>query len=365
MKITAPISSPAEVEPLVRAGARELYCGIVPPDWIRRFNTSGVNRRVFGNLAGYADLERVVGTAHELGADVFLVLNAQQYGEQHLEALTEIGARFRAIGGDAAIVADPSLIASLAAGVPDLAIHVSSVATCRNVESARFYQALGARRVILPRDVTVAEICAIARALPELELEAFVLNDGCVFEEGSCHTVHLPMGKGGPICIDDYRFEYRTAAGEPPPARALRRLEQNDRDYKRWLWYRFGNGFSVAPNGYPWGPCGACAMPAMHAAGVHSVKIAGREGASERKLRSVELVAQVLRRLEAGEPEAAVRQFAIGLREAPAHCASGYMCYYPEVRSTEASGTDDECVRKRKPEREPEKKEPELFEGPG
>ncbi|NMG14691.1 U32 family peptidase [Aromatoleum bremense] len=333
MKITAPISTPAEVEPLVRAGARELYCGVVPPEWIRRFNTSGVNRRVFGNLNGYADLERVIDNAHTLDAEVFLVLNAQQYGEQHLDALTEIAAHFRSIGGNAAIVADISLIASLAANVPELAIHVSSVATCRNVESARFFAQLGARRIILPRDVTVAEIAAIATELPELDIEAFVLNDGCVFEEGACHTVHLPMNKGGPICIDNYQFEYRTASGEAPAERALRRLEKNDQDYKRWLWYRFGNGFSVAPNRYPWGPCGLCAMPAMHAAGVHSVKIAGREGASERKVKSVELVHEVLRRIEDGEPETKVRECAVGLRAAPSHCASGYMCYYPEKRS--------------------------------
>ena len=342
MKITAPISTPAEVEPLVRAGARELYCGVVPPDWIQRFNTSGVNRRVFGNLNGYADLERVVDKATALDAEVFLVLNAQQYGEQHLDALTEIGARFRGIGGKAAIVADISLIASLAANVPDLDIHVSSVATCRNVESARFFAVLGAKRIILPRDVTVAEIAAITQALPELDVEAFVLNDGCVFEEGACHTVHLPMNKGGPICIDNYQFEYRTTeratCGGKPQARALRRLEQNDLDYKRWLWYRFGNGFSVAPNGYPWGPCGLCAMPAMHAAGVHSVKIAGREGASERKIKSVELVARVLERIAAGEAEHAVREFAVGLRDSPSHCASGYMCYYPEVRSRQVTG---------------------------
>ena len=333
MKITAPISLPAEVEPLVRAGATELYCGVVPPDWIQRFNTSGVNRRVFGNLNGYADLERVVDKAHALDAEVFLVLNAQQYGEQHLDALTEIAARFRSIGGNAAIVADVALITSLAANVPDLAIHVSSVATCRNVESARFFAALGARRIILPRDVTVAEIASIATALPELEVEAFVLNDGCVFEEGACHTVHLPMNKGGPICIDNYAFEYRGASGGVPAPRALRRLEANDRDYKRWLWYRFGNGFSVAPNGYPWGPCGLCAMSAMLAAGVHSVKIAGREGASERKVKSVELVNRVLQRIEAGASEDEAASFAVGLRDAPSHCAGGYMCYYPEKRA--------------------------------
>lgn len=332
MQITAPISQIAEIEPMIAAGANELYCGVVPADWIARFNTGAVNRRYFGNLQGHKVLEQAIGLAHAGGAKLFMVLNAQHYGGDQLTALVDLARAFAAAGGDAAIVADIGLIATLTAEVPELAVHVSSVASCRNSEAIGLYADLGVKRVILPRDVTLDEVHAMAVAHPGLELEAFVLNDGCVFEEGVCHTVHLPSKLGGPICVDSYRFDYLGADGGALPERAVRRLAKNDEDYKRWLWYRFGCGFSITEEGYPYGPCGLCAIPRLIRAGVHSVKIAGREGATERKLKSVEMVRRVIDRTASGAAEDVVREDAVAIRGARTHCQSGFMCYYPEVR---------------------------------
>lgn len=334
MKITAPISRIDEIVPMAAAGANELYCGVVPREWIARFNTGAVNRRYFGNLESMEQLARAVDLAHESGTALLLVLNAQQYGSTHQDALVEVARAFHGYGGDAVIVADIGLIAQLRQHVPALAIHVSSVATCRNSAGVGFYRDLGARRVILPRDVSLEEIETIAAACAPMEVEAFVLNDGCVFEEGACHSVHLPAGQGGPICIDKRPFVYQDAHGGPVPPGMARKLRDNDADYQRWLWYRFGCGFTTSPNGYPWGPCGLCAIARLASAGVASIKIAGREGTSERKLKSVQMVHAVLDRVRGGETAESVAQFAASLREAPDHCRSGYMCYYPEVRST-------------------------------
>jgi U32 family peptidase len=332
MDITAPISQIDEIAPLIAAGAGELYCGVVPPSWVAQFNTGAVNRRYFGNLAGLADLERAIALAHAGGARLFLVLNAQHYGSDQTDALVDLARGFTEMGGDAAIVADMTLILSLRQRVPEVAIHVSSVASCRNSAAVAFYRDLGVRRVILPRDVTIAEVEGMARAVPDVELEAFVLNDGCVFEEGVCHSVHLPSKLGGPICVDSFPFAYSGASGRAVPPRVARRLHEHDEDYKRWLWYRFGCGFSTTEAGYPYGPCGLCAIPRFAAAGLASVKIAGREGASARKLKSVEMVRRVLDRQRAGEDAAALCETAIGIRNTPNHCRSGFMCYYPEVR---------------------------------
>ncbi|MDD5247430.1 MAG: U32 family peptidase [Rhodocyclaceae bacterium] len=332
MKITAPISRSDEIEPLTAAGAEELYCGVVPQEWVARFNTGAVNRRYFGNLDGMAELERAVGLAHRHQAALFMVLNAQHYGGDHQAALIELARNFQACGGDAVIVADIGLIAELRAHVPELAIHVSSVAACRNSAGVAFYRAMGVRRVILPRDVSLDEIAAIAAAADGVEIEAFVLNDGCVFEEGACHSIHLPPKLGGPICTDPQPFAYRHAGGGALSEQVARKLRDNDADYQRWLWYRFGCGFSTTPEGYPYGPCGLCAIARLAAAGVASIKIAGREGATERKRKSVELVRAVVDRVRGGATAAEAAAFAVGLRGTDDHCRSGYMCYYPEVR---------------------------------
>jgi collagenase-like PrtC family protease len=332
MKITAPISRIDEIGTLAAAGADELYCGVVPKEWIARFNSGAVNRRYFGNLGGLEELQQAVDIAHRGAATLFLVLNAQHYGAAHQLALVELAGRFRDFGGDAVIVADAALIVELRECVPDLAIHVSSVAACRNSAGVGFYRDMGVRRVILPRDVTLDEIGAIARAASDVEVEVFVLNDGCVFEEGTCHSIHLPAKQGGPICIDSRPFVYRDAKGGKISERTARMLRENDADYKRWLWYRFGCGFSTTSEGHPFGPCGLCAISRLQDAGVTSIKIAGREGATGRKLKSVEIVRAVVDRVHGGSPQRDVAEFAVGIRKSEAHCRTGFMCYYPEVR---------------------------------
>lgn len=334
MKITAPISRIDEIAPMADAGADELYCGVVPKEWIARFNTGAVNRRYFGNLDSMEQLAQAVDLAHGKGVALLLVLNGQQYGSRQQEALVELAQAFHALGGDAVIAADIGLIAQLHRHAPEVAVHVSSVAACRNSAGVAFYRGLGARRVILPRDVSLQEIEAIAAARGPVEIEAFVLNDGCVFEEGACHSIHLPARQGGPICIDKRPFLYRDAQGEPVSAGMVRKLRDNDSDYQRWLWFRFGCGFTTSANGYPYGPCGLCAIARLAAAGVASIKIAGREGASERKLKSVEMVRAVLDRVRGGATPEAAAEFAVSLRGAADHCRSGYMCYYPQVHWT-------------------------------
>ncbi len=335
MKIVAPVSRLAEIEPLAQAGANEFYCGVVPPEWLGRFHALNANRRPSGNLASYADLASAIERTHAQGATLSLVLNAQHYSGAQAEAAMELAQRFADLGGDSLIVSDLGMLLRLAERLPALRLHVSSVATCRNAAAARLCRELGARRLILPRDVTLAEATAIADEVPDIEIEAFVLNDGCIFEEGACHTIHLPGQLGGPICLDRYQYVYRHRNGRAISARLGARLEENDEAYERWLWYRFSCGFSTTPEGLPYGPCGLCAVPVLRRGKVAAIKIAGREAPTARKLASVQMVKSVVDRVLGGESDAAVRHFAINLRPSEAHCATGFMCYYPEVLRVE------------------------------
>lgn len=335
MKLIAPITSAEDVPALARAGADEFYCGLVPHQWQARFGRSTLNRRMSGNLSSFAELARTVAVAHELGKPVSVAFNAQSYSEERWDDLLAMLDRVAASGADAVIVADPGLLAALGERRLPLRLHLSSVASCRNTEMAQLAAELGAERIILPRHLTLKEIRGICRALPEVEFEAFILNDGCVFEEGSCHTLHLPGRLGGPICLERFRHDYRCSGGEPPGEAALESLHANDRIWNRWLWYVFSCGFSVTAEGLPHGPCGLCAVPQLSAAGVAAVKIAGREGPLERRLKSVAMARAVLER-SAGGGEQDVVDFARGLRGKDEPCRSGFMCYYREVSPASA-----------------------------
>ncbi len=331
MKITTPLSRPEEVGPLVAAGADEFYCSVVPREWQQRFGSSAVSRRLFGSLPDDSDLERTIAEIHDYGRQLSLVMNAQHYTPDQLDCLLRLAERFARGGGDAVIVGDPALLALIAAEDFGFDIHLSSIASCRNRSAVEFYRQLGADRIIFPRDTTLTEMARITAAFPDLQFEAFVLNDGCVFEEGVCHSIHLPGQLGGAICMDNYRYEYQRTDGAPLSDREQTALDHNDHRYSRWLWYRFGCGFSVTEQGYPFGPCGLCALPRMQAMGIGSVKIAGRDAPLARKQKSVELVRRVIVRLEEGDEETGLMTFARGVRDRPELCGDGQMCYYPEV----------------------------------
>ena len=341
MKITAPLSRLEEIEPLVAAGADEFYCSVVPTDWQQQFGSSAVSRRLFGNLANDSDLELAIERVQGLGKQLSLVMNAQHYTSEQLDSLLRLAERFAHRGGDAVIVGDPTLLGLIGAEGFDFGIHLSSIAACRNRQSADFFRELGATRIIFPRDMTLKEMARMTNALPELEFEAFVLNDGCVFEEGVCHSIHLPGPMGGAICMDNYRYRYLRDDAAPLTTQEQQALEHNDSRYAQWLWYRFGCGFSVTKAGYPYGPCGICALPRLNQPNFVSVKIAGRDAPLVRKEKSVALVRQVLDRMASGAAEAEVMDFAQGIRGDPELCSHGKMCYYPEVvnRAGPATGS--------------------------
>ena len=79
------------------------------------------------------------------------------------------------------------------------------------------------------------------------------------------------------------------------------------------------------------GPCGLCAIPRLRAAGVHSLKVVGREASLERKCASVKLtaVARDLAR-DGGGPES-IRQATIAMRGAASLCSEARGCYYPDL----------------------------------
>lgn len=328
MKITSPLSSPDEIGPLAEAGADEFYCSVVPAEWLARFGSSATSRRPFGNLPDDSDLEVAVNRVQDLGKHLSLVMNAQHYTSEQLDCLLRMAERFARIGGDALIIADPALLGLIADEGFGFGLHLSSIAACRNRQSAAFFRDLGATRIIFPRDMTLKEMARLITAFPDMQFEAFVLNDGCVFEEGVCHSIHLPAQLGGAICMDNYRYQYRHIDGTALGDQEQKALTHNDSRYDEWIWYRFGCGFSVTEDGYPYGPCGLCALSKLGDMGLRSVKIAGRDAPLARKEKSVGMVREVL---DHGGTADEISAFARGLRHNPDLCSHGQMCYYPEV----------------------------------
>ena len=147
---------------------------------------------------------------HERGKKLYLTLNTMPHGDEY-PALREF---LRAIGGagiDAVIVADLGVMATVKEILPEMEIHVSTQASIVSPEAARAYAALGAKRLVLARELCLDEIKAIKNALPEeIELEAFVHGSMCVSYSGRCMLSNLMVDRDANRgrCAQPCRWNY-------------------------------------------------------------------------------------------------------------------------------------------------------------
>jgi len=332
MNVLAPIRALDELDMLAAAGAEELFCGIVPREWVERYSGAAwLNRRSpkGGSLETCSELRQLVDAAHTRSLPVFITLNAPYYSAQQTELVVELAHQLSAeIGVDALIVTDINLLARLAAEKLAAALHVSSVAATLNSEAVRFLLDFGVRRIILPRSLTIAEIETIVGDVRgQVEIEVFMLNDGCAFEEGFCATTHHHSVGAFCTSLSEMRADFDWN-GPRLTGRREAWLRRNLADYREWIWYLNGNGCSSTPKGLPYGPCGLCAIPDFHRIGIDSLKIVGREAPAFKKMASVRMVRDIVDRARAATPKLQVIERAISLRESPEHCRSGFMCYY-------------------------------------
>ena len=128
---------------------------------------------------------------HKRGKKLYLTLNTMPHGDEY-PALREFLHDIANAGIDAVIVADLGVMATVREILPDMEIHISTQASIVSPEAALAYTALGAKRLVLARELNLDEIKAIRAALPDdIELEAFVHGSMCVSYSGRCMLSNL------------------------------------------------------------------------------------------------------------------------------------------------------------------------------
>lgn len=155
----------------------------------------------------YEELAEGVEFAHSRGVLVYVVLNSFLH-DKDLEELPEFLSTLEELKVDAVIVSDLGVIATIKKH-SNLVIHLSTQASCLNVESAKLWQQMGARRIVLGREVTIKEAAKIKKATG-VEIEMFVHGSMCMSYSGNCVISNYTQGRdsnrGG--CAHSCRFEY-------------------------------------------------------------------------------------------------------------------------------------------------------------
>ena len=156
------------------------------------------------------ELYEAVKYTHERGKKLYLTLNTMPHGNEYDE-LRRFLADISGAGIDAFIVADLGVMATVREIMPDAEIHISTQASIVSPEAAKAYAALGAKRLVLARELCFEEIRAIRDALPEdVELEAFVHGSMCVSYSGRCMLSNLMTGRDANRgrCTQPCRWNY-------------------------------------------------------------------------------------------------------------------------------------------------------------
>lgn len=156
------------------------------------------------------EMKEAVAYAHERGVKVYLTLNTMPR-ENEYQLLREYIVSLGEISLDAVIVGDIGVLMLVRELLPDMEIHISTQANSVSSAACRAWQALGAKRIVLARELTLEEIKAIEANIPEeLELECFVHGSMCVSYSGRCllsgHMVGRDANKG--MCAQPCRWNY-------------------------------------------------------------------------------------------------------------------------------------------------------------
>ena len=148
--------------------------------------------------------------AHRLHKKVYLTCNIV-FHEIDKENYQEYLDQVVNCGIDAFIVSDLHLITYLAKTYKEVEVHVSTQDSITNQESAKFYQSLGASRVVLARELSKEEIKEIS-SIKNLETEVFIHGAMCTCLSGRCalsnYVTNRDANRGG--CAQVCRFTFDT-----------------------------------------------------------------------------------------------------------------------------------------------------------
>lgn len=202
MELICPAGTPAAFREAVEAGADAVYCGFRDETNARNFPGLNFSRE---------ELRQSVAFARQKGVQTFVALNTfMRAGDEALWYSAADDAV--AIGVDALILADFGLMAYVAEKYPDQRLHVSVQASASNPDAIRFLvEAFGARRVVLPRILTVQDIARLTRKI-DCEVEVFAFGGLCVMAEGRCSLSSYATGKSpnmNGVCSPASHVRYR------------------------------------------------------------------------------------------------------------------------------------------------------------
>lgn len=199
IELLAPAGNLEKLKVAVLYGADAVYIG-----------GEAYSLRAMADNFDIEDMKEGLKFAHEHGAKVYVTVNIFAHNDD-LKGMPTYIKTLNDIGVDAIIVSDPGVFSIVKEVAPDMEVHISTQANNTNYKTCEFWYKLGAKRIVLARELSLKEIKEIRKMAPkDLELEAFVHGAMCISYSGRCllsnYMTYRDANRGA--CAHPCRYKY-------------------------------------------------------------------------------------------------------------------------------------------------------------
>ncbi|MDO5427049.1 MAG: U32 family peptidase [Coriobacteriia bacterium] len=211
IELLAPAGGPDQLRAAVNFGADAVY--LAAEHFGMRAKAENFTKKT---------LAEGIKFAHDHNVKVYVTCNILMHDED-VKALRKFVAQLAEAEADAVIVGDLGAMATVKELAPALDIHVSTQASVANTSAAIEYAKLGAKRIILAREMSLAEIAKLRKNLDaagykKLDLEAFVHGAMCMSVSGRCLISSYLTGRSANkgLCTQPCRWGYKLIEEKRP-----------------------------------------------------------------------------------------------------------------------------------------------------
>ena len=164
--------------------------------------------RAFGGNFSYEELKQAVDFAHARGKKIYVTVNIFPHNSD-MEKLPDYLRYLQEIRVDALLVADLGVFTMCRKLIPDMELHISTQANNTNWATVNAWKELGARRVVLAREMSLDEIREI-REKCAVDLEMFMHGAMCISYSGRCLLSNYFTGRDSNrgSCAQSCRWKY-------------------------------------------------------------------------------------------------------------------------------------------------------------
>ncbi|MDR2809890.1 MAG: U32 family peptidase [Tannerellaceae bacterium] len=290
--IIAPVCSIETLEPLLEAGADEVYFGIMPATWIKNYGAGDTLSRRQSEYAHFSlpdAMSEIVHTVRRYGRKATLTLNSR-YSCGQLPFVCELIEQWEDAGGDSLMVADMEILQWLNKRPTRLERHLSVMAGVFNSQSVAFFKSMNVSRIVLPRELSLEEFAELSETSDgKIDFEVIAMFQKCEFIDTFCNFYHAVNYR--PYLIDRSRITVDVAA--------LPGIASSDRAFEGHgcqLPFRCGGVRlkHLENNDMKMPFCAACMMDFFISHGIRHFKIAGRGYPNDMIIRAISFLRRTI-----------------------------------------------------------------------